>query len=1653
MEDKKKSENGCGIEDDEESLQLLGGDRENQVGLASAGGGGEEATCGFGAGGNGGAAAGEILDVKAFHQLFGEDGGGNLVNEDFLQVGKSSVNACENGGLDFASELFEGLFGEVSGGGNGGEGIGSLFGQVNGSGGGGGGGDGNGGLGFCGEGFGGLFGSVDDGNGIERLFGEIAASGNENDGKSAMVMPKRKRGRPVGSKNKKKVPAYQADIEGLSKVGEDGIEGPMKKRGRPKGSKNKRKKNFDEQNQEFPGQIARGEDRDGKITCNIEQPIGDGNAEPKYRQGQCSAVERGSNSVVGTILQAGSEIQRDSGMPVDASFGDTAVRENVKPKKKRGRPKGSKSKKQKLAEGNQEIASAKVCDDTITCNIEQSIIGDGIVEPKYRQAHSTAVGEVHTAGEGVYNGVVGTIFPTGLKIQRDRGMPVNARFGDGVVRENVKPEKKRGRPKGSKSKKQKLAKGNQEISSDIVCGVGDYYSNVRLEGLENQRVTAVNEEYGIVNVEASNGDGADCVTAGAKDKPAWLQVFNNTKKNHFAGVVYEVPVEILVGDNACDQNFRPLDLENKRTTCGGDENRKMNVEATEGETVNSMPRKKRGRPKGWKKKKEIVGAEEIIQPLSGGDNIVLLKRKRGRPKGWKKKKEIVGAEEIIQPLSGGDNIVLLKRKRGRPKGWRKKKEIVGAEEIIQQLSGGGNIVLLKKKRGRPMGSKKKNKILTSEENRRMPGNIVCDNGSGHKNVLPVSLERTSMAKGEEKQQVGDVQKNDCGNKKPCKRGRAKDGKNKRAVFYGKALNRILAKKHQNQRPPTKIGEEKGKYMKVKRGCLVEEGSDIGHGDINTCKLSNDSVKIEKRTRGRPRKICNQSENSESIAGHQEEDKNIKLEKLLYLLQKTLPLLRHIQQEQNSELEVESKICGIQLTEDRVKRSVLDDDDRVYCDNCSTSIVNFHRSCPNPDCSYDLCLTCCWEIRKDIQSGDKEAKSSQQQVFEKVCGQVAELNGQNSVNFGTDDCVADMSCKFLDWRAEPHGRIPCPPKARGGCGTQMLALRRIFDANWVSKLITTAEDLTFSYRSLDVNVSQGCSLCHPVDSAENGTKPLEVRQAAYRESSQDNYLYCPNAIQLGNSAIEHFQMHWIRGEPVIVRNVLETTCGLSWDPMVMWRAFVGARRILKEEAHKVKAIDCLEWCEVEINIFQFFKGYLEGRRYRNGWPGMLKLKDWPPSNSFEECLPRHGAEFIAMLPFADYTHPKSGLLNLATKLPAVLKPDLGPKAYIAYGSSEELGRGDSVTKLHCDISDAVNVLTHTAEVKIPPWQQKIIKNLQKKYVAEDLDKLSSRVPNASEEKKQDGIQNTSQEGEYSKGLDALWLPPKRRESALGQSDFHGPKPDQGERDAASDSLPDNRIQSYNNCLDDAGANPSFPNGMDTGHSCAAVEEFQPAHALESNHETVEGSMCNQDHPYDVAGKTELVKGEGSLEATYSDDGVDNEASIESNVNAERDNFLDNHMTDVVYGGAVWDIFRRQDVPKLIEYLQKHQKEFRHINNLPVTSVIHPIHDQTLFLSERHKKQLKEEFNVEPWTFEQHLGEAVFIPAGCPHQVRNRKSCIKVALDFVSPENVQECIQLTEEFRLLPKGHRAKEDKLEVKKMALYAVSAAVSEAQILTSKSK
>ncbi|XP_058068617.1 lysine-specific demethylase JMJ29-like [Magnolia sinica] len=612
----------------------------------------------------------------------------------------------------------------------------------------------------------------------------------------------------------------------------------------------------------------------------------------------------------------------------------------------------------------------------------------------------------------------------------------------------------------------------------------------------------------------------------------------------------------------------------------------------------------------------------------------------------------------------------------------------------------------------------------------------------------------------------------------------------------------------------------------------------------------------------------------------------------YMLRFLLPFLKQIHQEQIMEMELEAKIRGLSSpTEMELQQAISFDDERVYCNNCKTSIADLHRSCPK--CSYELCLSCCQEIREGCLRGGGEEITWHfpDRGIDYVHG--GDPLPKSMIEVGLPDSSSGHHEPSIEWKADHNGSVRCPPKEMGGCRDSLLELKHILPRNWISDMEKKAKEV--AAQSCEFIGVADTSLCSCHSSRSN----KDLRKAAAREGSDDNYVYCPTSGDIKDEGLEHFQSHWIKGEPVIVRNEVELASGLSWEPMVMWRALSGkmnSKKINKEL--EVKAIDCLVWCEVEINNHKFFKGYTEGRMHRNLWPEMLKLKDWPPSNLFEERLPRHGDEFISSLPFQEYTHPKFGLLNLATKMPeGILKPDMGPKSYIAYGIPEELGRGDSVTKLHCDMSDAVNVLTHTAEVNLSNRQHSAIKMLKRRHKDQD--------------------------------------------------------------------------------------------------------EREHIHTHETDEEKNNDSAC-----------------------------FPPEEGIE-----ER-------------GGALWDIFRRQDVPKLRAYLRKHSKEFRHIHCSPVEKVVHPIHDQTFYLTLEHKRKLKEEFGIEAWTFEQRLGEAVFIPAGCPHQVRNLKSCTKVALDFVSPENLHECIRLTEELRLLPRNHKANEDKLEVKKMTLHAVNQVVKDLQEL-----
>ncbi|PIN21329.1 putative transcription factor 5qNCA, contains JmjC domain [Handroanthus impetiginosus] len=643
----------------------------------------------------------------------------------------------------------------------------------------------------------------------------------------------------------------------------------------------------------------------------------------------------------------------------------------------------------------------------------------------------------------------------------------------------------------------------------------------------------------------------------------------------------------------------------------------------------------------------------------------------------------------------------------------------------------------------------------------------------------------------------------------------------------------------------------------------------------------------------------------------------KIRHLHYLICKLFPYLEHINQEQIEEIEIESKIQGIPSSSVEIKRAICSNDERIYCNHCSTSIFDLHRSCPN--CSYELCLSCFQEIR-----GGQLPGGCSKRIPRYVSRGSDYMHGGDPIPGSCPKETSDQGFQMpVEWVTLKDGSVVCPYKEMGGCGSCKLELKCLLPEHWISTLKERAENIMSMATETDFETTF-CS-----------GDPEKLIKAASREGSEDNCLYCPDSKDILNEEeLLHFRSHWAKGEPVIVKNVLEQTSGLSWEPMVMWRALSEhADAGISSRTSDVKAIDCLACCEVEISTRKFFEGYMEGRQYENFWPEMLKLKDWPPFDKFENLLPRHCDEFIRALPFQEYTDTRDGFLNLAVKLPAnVIKPDMGPKTYIAYGIPEELGRGDSVTKLHLDMSDAVNILTHTAQVALTEKQRQAIELLKEKHRAQD-----------------------------EKECRAIWK-------------NEPPDPEVG------------------------GSNHTARTTFEQPDSCKAAS---PSH--HEQHQT-------QDHSENR-------------------------------------------------GGALWDIFRREDVPKLEEYLVKHANEFRHTFSCPVDQVIHPIHDQTFYLTSEHKIKLKEEYvysiitGIEPWTFEQKLGEAVFIPAGCPHQVRNLKSCTKVAADFVSPENLHECLRLTEEFRKLPRDHRAKEDKLEVKKMILHAANQAIANLEELTAQDK
>lgn len=174
-----------------------------------------------------------------------------------------------------------------------------------------------------------------------------------------------------------------------------------------------------------------------------------------------------------------------------------------------------------------------------------------------------------------------------------------------------------------------------------------------------------------------------------------------------------------------------------------------------------------------------------------------------------------------------------------------------------------------------------------------------------------------------------------------------------------------------------------------------------------------------------------------------------------------------------------------------------------------------------------------------------------------------------------------------WKTKENGVISCPPKDKGGCGEAILILKCLFPYEFISKLLVEAKNM-FDAHKMDFVpecLEKSCFCYNVLDGDDVSSKKICI--AASREDSSDNKLYRPSAVDIGHGDLQHFQSHWSKCEPVIVSNVLETTVGLSWEPMVMYRAFRQPKSQGLDTLLNMTAINCLDWCEVCFGNFRSY----------------------------------------------------------------------------------------------------------------------------------------------------------------------------------------------------------------------------------------------------------------------------------------------------------------------------------------------------------------------------------------------------------------------------------------------------------------------------------
>ena len=180
------------------------------------------------------------------------------------------------------------------------------------------------------------------------------------------------------------------------------------------------------------------------------------------------------------------------------------------------------------------------------------------------------------------------------------------------------------------------------------------------------------------------------------------------------------------------------------------------------------------------------------------------------------------------------------------------------------------------------------------------------------------------------------------------------------------------------------------------------------------------------------------------------------------------------------------------------------------------------------------------------------------------------------------------------------------------------------------------------------------------------------------------LHLTDAISPANLPL--FQYQWARGQPVLISNSNRYLDHRLWHPRAFLKDFGHLRSdLVNTLTGKTVPQQPLKW------FWEGFNSVSHRLVDASGTPMLLKLKDWPPDGDIAEYIPKRLPALVHDFPIRPYTL-REGSLNLASYMPDyLLRPELGPKMYSAYGNALYSNRAS--TNLHLDMSDAVNLLVY------------------------------------------------------------------------------------------------------------------------------------------------------------------------------------------------------------------------------------------------------------------------------------------------------------------------------------------------------------------------